>query len=124
MVLLHGVTGPAAVRLLIADQSLKLCQLAFAYAWQAVAAWAAAYGTGVFTAVSGPTVMSWDQLVHAAIISGDDHAIKLTEACRRVDATWPSQVFQAVAADWMRRLGDTQDWPSQKLVDCGISTRA
>lgn len=124
LVMLHAVTGPAAVHLLVADQSPALRHLAFAYAWQAVATWAAAYGTHAFMATPEPMVIPWDQLTRAAVTCGDDHAIKFTEACRRMDEMQPSPAFRAAAADWMRRLGEARDWPAQKLVDTGIRTRA
>lgn len=123
LVLLHTVTGTAAVQLLIAHASPKVAPIAFAFAWQAVAAWAAAFSTGY---ERGPTPTSdceWDEIVDLAVESGDEHAIKLTEACRRLEALHPSPVFRAAADDWVRRVVHSRDWSPQELVEAGIRVR-
>ena len=123
LVLLHAVTGPAAVQLLATHASPELHPIVFAYAWQAVAAWTAAFSTGY---KSGPTPTSdcgWDEIVDLAVESGDEHAIKLTEACRRLEALHPSPVFRAAADDWVRRVVDSRDWSPQELVEAGIRVR-
>jgi hypothetical protein len=75
---------------------------------------------------SGPTPTTsaeWDEIVDLAVDSGDEHAIKLTEACRRLEALHPSPVFQAAADDWVHRVVDSHDWSPQELVQAGIRVR-
>ena len=123
LVLLHAVTGPAAVQLLVSYASPELAPTAFAYAWQAVAAWAAAFSTGYKSGPIPTTNAGWDDIVDLAVESGDEHAIKLTEACRRLEAFHPSPVFRAAADDWVRRVVESRAWSPQQLVEVGIRVR-
>jgi len=123
LVLLHAVTGPAAVQLLVSYASPELAPTAFAYAWQAVAAWAAAFSTGYKSGPIPTTNAGWDDIVDLAVESGDEHAIKLTEACRRLEALHPSPVFRAAADDWVRRVVESRAWSPQQLVEVGIRVR-
>jgi hypothetical protein len=72
-VLLHAVTGPAAVQLLVAYVSSAVVPIAFAYAWQAVAAWAAAFSSGYDSGPPPPTDAEWNEIVDLAVDS-DEHA--------------------------------------------------
>lgn len=123
LVLLHAVTGPAAAHLLAAHASPRLRSTLFAYMWQAVAAWTAAFSRGLSDEQFKATDESWDEIIDRSVDSGDDHAIKLTEACRRMEELRPSPVFRAVASDWVRRVIGARDWNSQLLVAAGIKTR-
>jgi hypothetical protein len=123
LVLLHAVTGPAAVQLLLAYAAPGLGPIAFAYAWQAVAAWAAAFGNGLSSTPVPPTDAGWDEIIDLAVDSGDEHAIKLTEACRRWEALHPSPVFRTAAHDWVNRVIDSRDWCVRELVEAGIRVR-
>jgi hypothetical protein len=123
LVLLHAVTGPAAVQLLLAYASPELGPIAFACGWQAVAAWAAGFSSGYRKSPPPTTDAEWNEIVDLAVDSGDEHAIKLTEACRRMEALHPSPVFRAAADDWVRRIVDSRDWSRQKLVQAGIRVR-
>ncbi len=123
LVLLHGVTGPAAIQLIVANGSSELADFAFAYSWQAVAAWASAFSSGLSDEPVQTTAESWKTIIDLSVESGDDHAIKFTEACRRLEQVHPSPVFRAAAADWMHRVVATRDWDPQQLVDAGIRTR-
>lgn len=123
LVLLHAVTGPAAVQLLLAHASPALRSTAFAYMWQAVAAWTAAFSLGLPDEAFRPTDESWDEVIALSVDCGDDHAIKLTEACRRLESHRPSPVFRAAASDWVHRVIDSLGWNSEQLVAAGIKTR-
>lgn len=123
LVLLHAVTGPAAVQLIIANGSAGLSNIAFAYSWQAVAAWAAAFSRGLSDEPFRTTDESWQTITDLSVESGDDHAIKLTEACRRLEQSRPSPAFRAAASDWVHRVIATREWGSQRLADAGIKTR-
>lgn len=123
LVLLHAVTGPAAVQVLITNASRQLCNIAFAYTWQAVAAWAAAFSSGLSSSPLQRTREPWDLIIDLSVQSCDDHAIKFTEACWRLDAIRPSPAFRAAASDWVRRVVETRDWSAERLVAAGIRTR-
>jgi hypothetical protein len=123
LVLLHAVTGPAAVQLLLVYAAPALGPIGFAYAWQAVAAWTAALSEGLSNAEVPPTDTGRDAIIDLAIDSGDEHAIKLTEACHRWEAVHPSPVFRAAAHDWVRRVIDSRAWRPRELVAAGMRVR-
>lgn len=123
LVLLHAVTGPAAVQLLITNASPELCSTAFAYTWQAVAAWATAFSGGLSSSPLQRTQESWEAIIDLSVESGDDHAIKFTEASRRLEVLCPSPAFRAAASDWIHRAIETRDWSAEALVKAGIRTR-
>jgi hypothetical protein len=123
LVLLHAVTGPAAVQLLINNNSPELRSIAFAYMWQAVAAWAAAFSSGLASERFPASPATWDDIIDLSVESGDDHAIKFTEACHRIDQLRPSPAFRVAAGDWVHRVIESRDWSVDELVDAGIKTR-
>lgn len=123
LVLLHAVTGPAAVHLLVADASTKLGRVAFSYIWQAVAAWAVAFGNGLPRHEAEPAAAAWDEIAARAVALGDEHAIKLTEACSRLDRLAPSGALRTAAEDWVDRLADSRTRSPGQLIEAGITTR-
>jgi len=82
------------------------------YGWQAAAGHYAALGrapSGEAAAVlrdaePGPG-SGRDALVERAVASGNEHAIKFTEACLREHALSPRRVYLAAARDAVRQLG-------------------
>lgn len=103
----HGVTAPAAARLLLPYVPTSLHPTVFAYAWQACAALRVAIGTAV--APSGAlgktrSDVPAGELADRAVASGDAHAIKLTEACLREGRCADDPVFVAAALDVTARL--------------------
>jgi hypothetical protein len=123
LVLLHAVTGPAAVHLLAGHVSPGLRSTLFAYMWQAVAAWAAAFSSGLAGEQHEPAREAWDEIIDLAVDSGDDHAIKLAEACHRMEGHRASPIFRGAASDWVHRVMEARDWSSERLVASGIRTR-
>jgi hypothetical protein len=123
LVLLHAVTGPAAVHLLLTNASPGLRSTAFAYMWQAVAAWVAAFSRGLPNEQVRATGAAWGEIIDLSVQSRDDHAIKFTEACHRLNELRPSPAFRAAASDWVHRVVETRNWSVAKLVDAGIRTR-
>lgn len=107
--LVHAVTVPMALELLLPGLDSEDAQTAFAYAWQAVAALHAAFAPvrpGAERAEVGPTVPAVDpeSLVGLAVGSGDEHAIKFTEAALRAYARTPGRELLTAPADAARRF--------------------
>jgi hypothetical protein len=90
---------------------------------QAVAAWVAAFSRGLPNEQVRATRAPWDEIIDLSVHSRDDHAIKFTEACHRLNELRPSQAFRAAASDWVHRVVETRNWSAAKLVDAGIRTR-
>ena len=106
LIFLHAVTGPVALRRLLPHLSTAMQHTAFAYVWQAVAAWTAAFG-------SPDTITAWPDDVPPAAASAiiarsvdtrDPHAIKFAEACLEEYRLHPRPVYLRAALDWPTRL--------------------
>jgi len=78
---------------------------ALGYVWQAVAALHVAYDDDRTTPVSDAGAPAADTLVDRAVASGDEHAIKLTEAALRSAQRSGDPVVLLAAADACTRLG-------------------
>jgi hypothetical protein len=81
--LLHSVTSPLACELLLPWLDAGDHDAALGYAWQAVAALHVAYALDRHGPAPARGASSSDALIDLAIASGDEHAIKLTEAALR-----------------------------------------
>lgn len=101
---IHGVTGPSAVRLLLPHVAAPVQASLLRYAWQAAAGFYAALGRPPGTPALSPTPPSASDLIERAVDSGDEHAIKFTEACLREHALLPRPVFLEAARDATARL--------------------
>lgn len=100
----HAVTGPSAARLLLPYVDAAGARALMRYAWQAAAGLYVAMGDRPEpSAVEGEPAAA-ATLVERAVANGDEHAIKLTEACLREDALRPRPVFRLAAADAIARL--------------------
>lgn len=102
----HALTAPAAVRLVLAELPSELHLPSVAAAWQFSAAIRSVYGTGERQPLSTIAVQDYETLTDRAIATGDPHAIKYVEACRREDALSPDPIYAVVASDWIRRMED------------------
>ncbi len=100
----HTVTAPSALRMIAPFLSPETARLAARYAWQACAAIhsRAHYPRPVTIPERLPSA---DEIVDRAVFSGDEHAIKFTEACLREHALEPNPVFLAAALDMSGRYG-------------------
>jgi hypothetical protein len=78
---------------------------ALGYVWQAVAALHVAYDIDRKSDVAGPSALSADELIDRALASGDEHAIKLTEAALRSYGRSADPVVLWAAADAGARFG-------------------
>jgi hypothetical protein len=105
--LVHAVTAPMALDLLLPVLHPGDRPVAFAYGWQAVAALHTAYATvridpGEHQPEEAPPDAA--QLAAAAVDSGDEHAIKLAEAALRVHLATGDLTPLEAAADAAVRL--------------------
>jgi hypothetical protein len=96
--LIHAVTGPAAAGLIVPRVSGRTAARLLACAWQACAAIYAVFGRPPEAGDAEPSRASREELIGAAVKSGDEHAIKFTEACLRLDAMKPSPAYRAAAS--------------------------
>jgi hypothetical protein len=106
LIFLHAVTGPAALRQLLPHLSITMQHTAFAYVWQAVAAWTAAFGSPTPMALwpnDVPPVMA-SEIVAQSVDTRDPHAIKFTAACLQEYRLNPRPVYLRAALDWPTRL--------------------
>ena len=98
IVFVHGVTSASALRLLVPHLDVATARDVVRYGWQTGAALYAAFGTAPPPAGDvAPPPENAATLVDRAIANGDEHAIKLTEACLREHAVHPSAAYLAAA---------------------------
>ena len=103
---LHGVTGPAAVRTLLPYLSPEEQRRLMRYAWQACASFSSSAGGKTASPPSPDTKLpTREELTDRAIATGDEHAIKFTDACFREYALNPKPVYILAAKDGVSRLG-------------------
>jgi hypothetical protein len=124
LVLLHTVTGPAALRLLLPHLPAALHKTALAYVWQAVAAMTAMYADGSDADRDEPVSPPQSEIVERSIETDDPHAIKFVEACIREFCRNPRSVYLAAAHDWATRLHQARNWSDAQRVAAGIAVRA
>src|SRR5262245_2888789 len=123
LVLLHTVTAPAALRLLLPHLPAAMRQTALAYVWQVVAAECAAYADEIAGDHRDATPLERSVLVEWAVDTADPHAIKLTEACLRESRLNPRPAYLAAAQDWVIRLRQSKSWSDAELAAAGIAFR-
>jgi len=104
IIFIHAVTGPSAVRLLAPHLSAEATRVALRYAWQAGAALYAALGRQAVPGAPDLITEDRDGLIDRAVATGDEHAIKLTEACLREHAIDPRPDFLRAARHACDRL--------------------
>jgi hypothetical protein len=95
----HAVTGPCALRRLAPHVSPATARLAFPYAWQAAAAFHAAYARREHAARPAEPRIPAAELAGRAVENGADHAIKFTEVLLAEHALRPDPAYLAAAAD-------------------------
>jgi hypothetical protein len=104
--LLHAVTAPVAARSVLPLLPAPLARPTYDALWQVGAALYAVYTPGVTPEPlpAGPAP-SREDVTARAVATGDEHAIKLTEACLRLDGETPDPVFRYAAARASDLLG-------------------
>jgi hypothetical protein len=108
--LIHGVTAPAAMRIVLAQLPEDLHTASVAAMWHVHVALLL-----MFTSSPGAearslgdaardALPSWHDLFGRALEHGDEHVIKLTEACYRENALQPDPRFAAAAQAALQRI--------------------
>jgi hypothetical protein len=103
--LIHAITAPLAVELVLPWLAAEDHDAALAYAWQAVASIHVAYAIDRQAPEVGdgdPPLA--DVLIEQALTSGDAHALKVTEAALRCYARTKEPALLQAAADAAARL--------------------
>jgi hypothetical protein len=104
--LLHAVTAPVAARSVLPLLPAGLARPTYDALWQVGAALYAVYTPGVTPEpLPADPAPSRDDVTEMAVAAGDEHAIKLTEACLRLHAETPDPVFLHAAARASGLLG-------------------
>ncbi len=98
VVFVHGVTSLHALGNLVPHIDPATARTALPYAWQSACALYATFAAqeasdGALT----PAIGDASKLIDRAVAHGDEHAIKLTEACLSLSARRPSPDFAAAA---------------------------
>ncbi|MGW7028910.1 questin oxidase family protein [Streptomyces xanthophaeus] len=108
--LIHGVTAPAAVRLVLPHLPQELYEPTLARLWQVQSAFLFAFtsdrrdeGTAAWQS-EVPDLPPLDELGARAAEHGDEHVIKFTEACLREYALRPDPRYPAAAFATQRRI--------------------
>ena len=101
----HAVTGPSAARLLLPYADEGGTRALMRYAWQAAAALYVAMGDRPSAPLPSAEPLDAATLVDLAVANGDEHAIKLAEACLREDGIEPRPIYRLAAQDVLGRLG-------------------
>ena len=102
LIFLYAVTGPVALRRLLPHLSTAMQHTAFAYVWQAVAVWTAAFGSSAPIAAWSDDVppAAASEIVTQAVDTRDPHAIKFAEACLQEYRLNPQPVYLRAVLDW------------------------
>jgi len=123
LVLLHTVTVPAALRLLLPHLSAELHKTALAYVWQNVAATVAAYGDEKPPERDNWPTEEQSVIIERSIATDDPHALKFAEACIREHRLNPRPAYLAAAADWASRLHRARHWSLAERDAAGLEFR-
>jgi hypothetical protein len=108
--LVHGVTAPAAVRLVLPHLPDALHQPSLAALWQAHTALLLAFTSDHGTEDTArrqaieTDIPAFDELSARAVEHGDEHVIKLTEACLREHSLRPDPRYPAAALAAHQRI--------------------
>src|SRR5215470_14067992 len=123
LVMLHTVTVPAALRLLLPHLPPGLHKTAFAYVWQNVAAVAAVYADEKPSESEEWHTHEESEIIGRSIETDDPHALKFTEACIRENRLNHQPVYLAAAEDWASRLHRAKDWSTAERDAAGMEFR-
>src|ERR1700761_3392921 len=103
---LHAVTAPVAAYSVLPLLPRQLARPTYDALWQVGAGLYAVHAGGVTREpLPAASPLAPDDLADLAVAAGDEHAIKLTEACLRLHAETPDPVFLHAAARASELLG-------------------
>ncbi|MDD4866283.1 MAG: questin oxidase family protein [Mycobacterium sp.] len=108
--LIHGVTAPAAMRIALGHLPHELHAMSVAAMWHVHVALLLMFtddaGTEAHSlaTASDTALPSWQELFERAVVHGDEHVIKFTEACYRENAIQPDPRFAAAVQGAQRRI--------------------
>jgi hypothetical protein len=106
IVFLHAVTAPVAAYSVLPLLPRQLARPTYDALWQVGAALYAVHAGGVTREpLPAASPLAPGDLADLAVAAGDEHAIKLTEACLRLHAETPDPVFLHAAARASDLLG-------------------
>jgi hypothetical protein len=104
--LLHSVTAPVAARSVLPLLPAEVARPTYDALWQVGAALYAVYAGGTTPEpLPAGVPPSAGELTDRAVATGDEHAVKLTEACLRLDAETPDPLLHHAAARACELLG-------------------
>ena len=104
--LLHSVTAPVAARSALPLLPAELARPTYDALWQVGAALYTVYaGAATPEPLPAGPAPSAGELADRAVATGDEHAVKLTEACLRLDAETPDPLLHHAAARAAELLG-------------------
>lgn len=94
---IHTVTAPSGLRLLCPHLDSRTIPDVLRYGWQAAAALYSVFGRNGYALPCESFEADDDDLIDRAIATGDEHAVKFTEACLREFALNPKPIYRAAA---------------------------
>jgi len=104
--LLHSVTAPVAARSALPLLPAELARPTYDALWQVGAALYTVYaGAATPEPLPAGPAPSAGELADRAVATGDEHAVKLAEACLRLDAETPDPLLHHAAARAAELLG-------------------
>ena len=104
--LLHSVTAPVAARSVLPLLPAELARPTYDALWQVGAALYTVYaGAATPEPLPAGPAPSAGELADRAVATGDEHAVKLAEACLRLDAETPDPLLHHAAARAAELLG-------------------
>ena len=108
--LIHGVTAPAAMRLVLAVVPIELHAMSVAAMWHVHVVLLMMFTRGpgaerqALHDASRAELPSWGDVFGRALDNGDEHVIKFTEACYRENALQPDPRFAHAAQGALQRI--------------------
>ena len=95
IVFIHGITSLTTLGGMIPYINETIARSALRYGWQTGCALYACFGTRAMAEDVERCTRNPETLIDCAIVNGDEHVIKITEACLRRDALVPSPAYRA-----------------------------
>lgn len=96
IIFIHGITSLTALGGIIPYISETTARSALRYGWQTGCALYACFSTRAMAEDMEPSTQDTQTLIDRALVNGDEHVIKITEACLRRDALVPLPAYRSV----------------------------